>query len=208
MKVDRWKSLIPYLLARCILILSLSGLINHVQAQIATHLVISEVYGGGGNAGSFYKNDFVELYNPTSFPVTMTHWSVQYQSATGTGSTWQKTIFTGTIPAHHFFLVQEAQGSGGSAPLPAPDAAGTISLASTGGKVALTGDTMTISGPAGVNVVDFVGYGSANEFEGTLPVGALSNTTSAERKSEASSTVASMSGRETGGMEVITGPTS
>src|SRR5260221_2113233 len=161
MKVDRWKSLIPYLLGPCILILSLSALSNHVQAQIATHLVISEVYGGGGNAGAFYKNDFVELYNPTSFPVTMTQWSVQYQSASGTGSTWQKTVFTGTIPAHHFFLVQAGQGSGGSAPLPSPAAAGTISLASTAGKVALAQDTLTISGPAGVNVVDFVRSGGA-----------------------------------------------
>src|ERR1051326_3244049 len=108
MKVERWQTRIPYLLSRSILILSLSGFINHVQAQIATHPVISEVYGGGGNAGAYYKNDFVELYNPTSFPVTMTHWSVQYQSASGTGSTWQKTVFSGTIPAHQFFLVQEA----------------------------------------------------------------------------------------------------
>src|SRR5439155_7445303 len=36
-------------------------------------------------------------------------------------------------------------------------------------------------------------YGSANEFEGALPVGALSNTTSAERKSQSSSTLSSMS---------------
>ncbi len=30
-----------------------------------TGLVISEVYGGGGNAGATYTNDFIELYNPT-----------------------------------------------------------------------------------------------------------------------------------------------
>ena len=28
-------------------------------------MVISEVYGGGGNSGAVYKNDYVELYNPT-----------------------------------------------------------------------------------------------------------------------------------------------
>ena len=26
-------------------------------------LVISQVYGGGGNAGATYKNDFVEVFN-------------------------------------------------------------------------------------------------------------------------------------------------
>ena len=31
-----------------------------------TGLVISEVYGGGGNAGApLQRNDFIELYNPT-----------------------------------------------------------------------------------------------------------------------------------------------
>jgi hypothetical protein len=202
MKVDRWKSLFPYLLSRCIVVLSLGGLMNPVEAQIAPHLVVSEVYGGGGNSGAFYKNDFVELYNPTSFPVTMTHWSIQYQSATGTGSTWQKTAVSGTIPAHHFFLVEEAQGSGGSAALPPPDAAGTIPLGSTGGKVALVDDTVAITGPAGASVVDFIGYGNANQFEGSGPAGALSNTASAVRKAQAGSGIASMS---EGGADSLSG---
>ena len=32
---------------------------------IAEHIVISQVYGGGGNAGATYTHDFIELYNPT-----------------------------------------------------------------------------------------------------------------------------------------------
>ncbi len=35
-----------------------------------TGLVISEVYGGGGNTGATYNNDFVELYNPTDAAIT------------------------------------------------------------------------------------------------------------------------------------------
>ena len=35
-----------------------------VPAQAASaSVVISEVYGGGGNSGATLKNDFVELYN-------------------------------------------------------------------------------------------------------------------------------------------------
>jgi hypothetical protein len=41
----------------------------------ANHVVLSEVYGGGGNSGSTWKNDFVELYNPTNVPVDVTGWS-------------------------------------------------------------------------------------------------------------------------------------
>ncbi len=52
-------------------------------AQTANHIVISEVYGGGGNSGATWKNDFIELYNPTDSIITVDGWSVQYSSASG-----------------------------------------------------------------------------------------------------------------------------
>src|SRR5436190_23108986 len=52
----------------------------------STSLVISQVYGGGGNASAPYQNDFIELFNPTMSPASLTGWSVQYASATG--SSW------------------------------------------------------------------------------------------------------------------------
>ena len=50
-----------------------------------TGLVISEVYGGGGNTGATYTNDFIELYNPTSAAISVEGKSVQYRAANGTG---------------------------------------------------------------------------------------------------------------------------
>ena len=47
-------------------------------------IVISQVYGGGGNSGAQFKNDFVELFNRSAGSVTVDGWSVQYASATGT----------------------------------------------------------------------------------------------------------------------------
>src|SRR6185312_10311499 len=38
-------------------------------------VVISEVYGGGGNAGATFKNDFIELYNRTDHSITLDGWS-------------------------------------------------------------------------------------------------------------------------------------
>src|SRR5438874_2046066 len=52
-------------------------------------LVVSQVYGGGGNTGAPWHNDFIEVFNPTGAGVSVTGWSVQYASATGT--TWQVT---------------------------------------------------------------------------------------------------------------------
>ena len=46
-------------------------------------LVISQVYGGGGNSSSKYKNDFIELFNRGTTAISLSGWSVQYASATG-----------------------------------------------------------------------------------------------------------------------------
>src|SRR5262249_37571702 len=52
-------------------------------------LVISQVYGGGGNAGAIYKNDFVEICNRGTTTVDLFGWSIQQASSTGTS--WSVT---------------------------------------------------------------------------------------------------------------------
>ena len=151
-------------------------------------LVISQVYGGGGNAGATYTNDFIEIFNLGTTAVDVSTWSVQYTSATGTS--WQRTNLSGTISPGGYYLVQQAAGAGGTTPLPAPDAVGTIPMSGTAGKVALLSSQTTLPacGSAAApclpnaSIVDYVGYGdTASEFEGSGPTGALSNTTSATR---------------------------
>ena len=162
------------------------------NAQVANHVVISEVYGGGGNSGATLKNDFVELYNPTSSSVNLNGWSVQYASATG--SSWQVTNLTGSIPANGFYLVQEAVGSGGTQNLPTPDATGTISMSASNGKIALVNSTTALSGsaPTDGSIVDLVGFGTAGYFEGSSAAPAPGNTTSDERKAQSTSTAISL----------------
>ena len=46
-------------------------------------IVISQVYGGGGNAGAPFHNDYIELFNRGNASTDVTGWSVQYASATG-----------------------------------------------------------------------------------------------------------------------------
>jgi hypothetical protein len=140
-----------------------------------------QVYGGGGNAGAMLKSDFIELHNRTAVAVNLAGWSVQYASSTGT--TWQKTDLAGSLGPGQYLLVKEAQGSGGTTELPAPDVVGTIAMSATTGKVALVSIGTVLSGtcPAGPAIVDLVGYGSANCFEGTA-VAALTNATAALRE--------------------------
>ena len=65
-------------------------------------VVVSQVYGGGGNTGATYTHDFVELYNAGSTPVSLDGWSVQYASARPARAlrrNRQLTELTGTIAA-------------------------------------------------------------------------------------------------------------
>jgi DNA/RNA endonuclease G (NUC1)/PKD repeat protein len=162
---------------------SLAG--SPTAALSAGGVVISQVYGGGGNAGTFYKNDFIELYNAGTTTVSLAGWSVQYTSTTGTG--WQVTPLTGSIAPGKYYLVQEAAGTtsgGGTAPLPSPEVTGGIAMGATGGKVALVNSTTALSVACplpGASIVDLVGYGGANCFEGSGPTAATANATAALR---------------------------
>jgi predicted extracellular nuclease len=159
-------------------------------SAVSADVVIAEVYGGGGNSGATYTNDFVELYNRGSVTVDLTGWSVQYASSTGT--TWQATALAGSLAPGRHYLVQEAQGSGGTQALPTPDATGTIAMSAAAGKVALvTSTTRLACGTtchAAAGVRDFVGYGTANDFEGSAPAPGLSNSTSDSRNATGTDT--------------------
>lgn len=145
-------------------------------------VVISQVYGGGGNSGATFRNDFIELFNRGDAPISLAGWSVQYASSSGT--TWAVTALTGTIPAGGYYLVQQAQGSGGTTTLPTPNASGTIAMSATAGKVVLAQQTAALTGscPTGATVIDRVGFGGTNcsvDWLGNAPT--LSNTTAAFR---------------------------
>jgi predicted extracellular nuclease len=156
---------------------------------VSADVVISAVYGGGGNNGATLTNDYIELHNLSSSPVTVANWSVQYASATG--ASWQVTNLSGTIAGNGFYLVQEAAGSGGTTPLPTPDATGAIAMSGTAGKVALVTSTTALTCGsachAAAGVKDYVGYGSANDSE-TAPAPGLSNTTADARADSAPDT--------------------
>jgi predicted extracellular nuclease len=131
---------------------------------VSPDIVISQVYGGGGNSGATLKNDFIELYNRGAVPVDVTGWSVHYASATGTS--WQTTTLAGTIQPGKYFLIQEAAGAGGTVDLPTPNATGSIAMSATAGKVALVNNSTALSGACPTGLVDSIGYGGANCFEG------------------------------------------
>ncbi len=153
-------------------------------------VVINEVYGGGGNTGATYKNDFIELVNTSSAPVELDGWSVQYASSTSLSYT--VTALSGTLPAGATYVVREGAGSGGTEEVPF-DAEGNIAMAGGAGKVALVSSVAPLTGCTAKTgatacsglpqVVDFVGYGSAaNDYAGTGSTSTTSNSLGASRR--------------------------
>jgi predicted extracellular nuclease len=129
-----------------------------------TKLVISQVYGGGGNASATYTNDFIEIFNRGNAPVSLNGMSVQYVGATTTTGSWSKTDLPNvTLQPGQYFLVQEASGGANGSPLPTADATGTIPMAAGAGRVALVNSSTALSAtacPSGAQILDLVGYGS------------------------------------------------
>ena len=148
--------------------------------------VISQVYGGGGNSGATYTSDFIEIFNNGTTMQSLNGLSVQYSSATGAFTSLTVTDLPNiTLVPGQYFLIQEAAGLGGTAHLPFPDATGTINLSATDGVVALVNGTTSLNcgnpTPCSASqlaaVIDLVGYGTANLFEGTGPAPSPSNPT-------------------------------
>jgi len=154
----------------------ISLIVPGVRAQGGGILVISQVYGAGGNSGALLNRDYVELFNRGTGPVTLTGLSVQYTSAAGTGNFGTPVALSGTLQAGQYFLVGMATGVNGAA-TPTPDALGTIAMAAGAGKVALVNQTTALACNGGSTpcsaaqlalIIDLVGYGTgANFFEGS-----------------------------------------
>ncbi|MDO8962283.1 MAG: ExeM/NucH family extracellular endonuclease [Methylophilus sp.] len=143
--------------------------LSHASTQ---GVVISQVYGGNG---STLNRDYVELFNASSQPVNISGWSIQYSSATGTGLFAGNGIaaLNGVMQPGQYYLVGLATAANGAA-LPTVDATGTTNMSGTAGKVVLVNTSAGLACNGGstpcnasqqAQIVDLVGYGSANYFE-------------------------------------------
>jgi predicted extracellular nuclease len=146
------------------------------------HVVISQIYGGGGNASASYTNDFVELYNPTGVTFDLSDYSLQYASADGDGWEFTRTPLGGTIAPGEYYLI--ALGSGGAvgSPLPAANITSDVNISGSAGKLALVNSFEPLIGncPLGdATIQDFVGYGATADCFETAKAPAPTDSTSA-----------------------------
>jgi len=168
-----------------------TGFTTSAGGACATGLVISQVFGAGGNGGpngSSFDSDFIELHNGGATAIDLTGFAVQYASVTGNG--WQVSALpTATLAAGGYFLIKEGTGTNTAPALPTPDfvPASPISMSGSQGKVALTAFTTPLTGTCPLGLTnDFVGYGTSTSagtcFEGAGATSALGNKIGAQRK--------------------------
>lgn len=148
-------------------------------------VVIRQIYPSGGAAGAAYQNDFVELFNRSSAPVSLSGWSLQYAPPSGlpvfgvSATTLTELPDVVLLPGQSYLVQEAASGTAGSA-LPSADLvdATPIELPAAGGKLALVKQPGSLgcnvfpvvcSEPQLAAIVDWVGYGTAQTHEGVAP---------------------------------------
>ncbi|AZA62442.1 lamin tail domain-containing protein [Chryseobacterium indoltheticum] len=155
------------------------GLVS-MTAFSNAQIVINEIYTGGGLLGAAITNDFIELKNIGSSTASLNGATIQYASSSGAFTQYNTIPNITLTPGQTYLIQQGSDGLGGLVNLLNPNLIVTvllnfdgspgvgvgIGLSLTSGKVALASNATQVTSPTSINVLDFVGYGSANQFEG------------------------------------------
>src|SRR6266849_2598702 len=94
--------------------------IGNVPAA-AGDIVFSQIYSNGGNAGSTFQNNYLELFNRTDNAIDFDGWRIYFTSANGSFD--QSISFTSSrqifIGAHSYLLIRWGPDSANGASVPA-----------------------------------------------------------------------------------------
>lgn len=178
-----------------------SAATSSLQPAAAGDLVFSQIYSNGGNTGSTYQKNYLEIFNRTNNTIDFSGWRIYI--ATDTGNFNLSFAFSSSqgipIAAHKYLLIALGRESTNGATVPADLFGPSTDIIIPGlppvpppniyssGKVFLTppntdviGTTCPLPNDA---IVDFVGYGTtANCFEGTGPAPTTANATADVRR--------------------------
>lgn len=133
-----------------------------LMAQSVGHVVITGIQTGDTAS---VNNEYIQLFNASSQAVDVTGWKLQYHSATGT--TWQAKFTFACAGSANCAVTIPAQEHVTLASYDRADTTYSIShfMADSGAVRLVMADNAT--------VVDLVGFGKANTYEGTGPAGAM-----------------------------------
>jgi len=139
-------------------------------------LVISAIYGAGGNSGSNFSHDYVELFNRGTAPISLSGMSIQYASGEtdanglGVSGTTRMHILSaaGTLQPGQYYLVKMA---GSAAGITADDPTGLITMSADRGTIALVNGTVALglNSCGNTSILDMVGYGYSDYVANPAP---------------------------------------
>ncbi len=160
-----------------------TGFTTATDGACGSTIVISQVYGGGGNTGAPFSADFIELHNAGGAAERLDGLSIQYASATS--ATWSAAALPAVaIPAGGYYLIQTTADGANGAALPSPDLVlpTAINLSATAGKVALVATTVPLAGTCPLaSTLDLIGYGTSATCAEAAPTSNTSSATSVSR---------------------------
>lgn len=185
-------SWVPRLVSGLAAFLSVAVILPAAYAGTPTNIVIAQVYGAGGLSGANYRQDFITLFNPTASAITANSWAIQIRSSTSTAAFTVYQLPNFTLQPGQYYLITGSSPTlssyGAVLPVtadylltsqfPGPASSSLNILSSTTQTIALTSSTTPIpsgdSGPecpalTASNLVDVIGYGATNCFEGGNP---------------------------------------
>ncbi len=165
----------------CLLIFSS---LSTAQSIADSNIRISQIYTRGGEAGATFQNDYIELFNRGNVPVDVSGWSLNISNFAGTPPNIQISssgvkLFssTGIIinPGSHLLIKFGGNGANGQ-PIAVSDInLNPMPISDTGAQIVLLAKDKTLPFgycPAAPDltgvVVDYVGYGIAICYEGTV----------------------------------------
>ena len=154
------------------------------QSTADSNIRISQIYTRGGEAGATFQNDYVELFNRGNVDVDISGWSLNISNFSGIPPNIQYSATnirivssTGLIirPGSHLLIKFGGSGSSGQAIATTDLNLNPFPLSETGGQIVLLAKDKTLPFsycPAAPDltgvVVDYVGYGIAICYEGTV----------------------------------------
>jgi Calx-beta domain/Lamin Tail Domain len=180
---------LSFLAAILFLLISSSVRSSEIMAQASAqaadpNIRISQIYTRGGEAGATFQNDYVELFNRGQTDVDVSGWSLNISNFAGTPPNFQISstnirFFSSPNlimrPGGHL-LIKFGFNSSNGQPLPTPDInLSPFPISDVGGQIILLPKDKTLPFhycPAAPDltgtVVDYVGYGTAICYEGTV----------------------------------------
>ncbi len=99
-----YKLIAVFILLSLLLSVGLTGVAAETSGD---HIVINQIFGGGGKGDTRVSHNFMELYNPTAQTIDLNGWTIRYNNNDGGGD--KSLSLKGVVPSGESYLVKGLQ---------------------------------------------------------------------------------------------------